>query len=108
MNIQEYLTGSVENIMKSAVRVALTNPVQSIFMARFALAVRSASEKRLNLEKAGEHVPDFLIASITSRCNLHCAGCYAREFIPVKTKNLSCSFLQMNGIIFLKMQKRWE
>lgn len=78
MNIQEYLTGSVENIMKSVARVALTNPVQSIFMARFALAVRAASEKRLNLEKAGEHVPAFLIASITSRCNLHCAGCYAR------------------------------
>lgn len=78
MNIQEYLTGSVENIMKSAARVALNNPVQSIFMARFALAVRAASEKRLNLEKAGEHVPAFLIASITSSCNLHCAGCYAR------------------------------
>ena len=24
------------------------------------------------------HVPPFLIASITERCNLHCTGCYAR------------------------------
>ena len=26
----------------------------------------------------GEHIPPFLIASITSKCNLHCAGCYSR------------------------------
>ena len=26
----------------------------------------------------GEHIPPFLIASITTRCNLHCKGCYAR------------------------------
>ena len=25
------------------------------------------------------HVPAFLIASITSRCNLNCAGCYSRH-----------------------------
>ena len=29
-------------------------------------------------EKEGLHVPPFLIASIASQCNLHCAGCYAR------------------------------
>ncbi|MCD8153100.1 MAG: radical SAM protein, partial [Clostridiales bacterium] len=31
------------------------------------------------LEEQGEHIPPFLIASITSSCNLHCAGCYAWE-----------------------------
>lgn len=78
MDIQEYLTAGVENIMKNAIKVTLTNPAQNIFMARFAMAVKVASGKRLNLEKNGEHVPAFLIASITSSCNLHCAGCYAR------------------------------
>ena len=29
-------------------------------------------------EDNGEHIPSFLIASITSQCNLHCAGCYSR------------------------------
>lgn len=29
-------------------------------------------------EDNGEHIPPFLIASITSQCNLHCAGCYSR------------------------------
>lgn len=78
MELQTYLTAGVENIMKNAVKVTLTNPAQSIFMARFAMAVKVASEKRLVLEKKGEHIPAFLIASITSSCNLHCAGCYAR------------------------------
>ena len=30
-------------------------------------------------EKAGEHIPPFLISSITSGCTLHCAGCYSRS-----------------------------
>ena len=47
-------------------------------MARFALASRAASRKRRKAEIAGEHIPAFLIASITSQCNLHCAGCYSR------------------------------
>ena len=78
MDLQTYLTASVENIMKNAIKVTLTNPAQSIFMARFAMAVKVASGKRFDLEKNGEHIPAFLIASITSSCNLHCAGCYAR------------------------------
>ncbi len=78
MDIQEYLTAGVENIVKNAVKVTLTNPAQSVFMAKFAMAVKQASRKRFELEKNGEHVPAFLIASITSSCNLHCAGCYAR------------------------------
>ena len=32
----------------------------------------------MDLEAEGLHVPSFLIASITSACNLHCAGCYSR------------------------------
>ena len=47
-------------------------------MAKFAIASRKASKTRLKLEEDGLHVPGFLIASITSSCNLHCAGCYSR------------------------------
>jgi MoaA/NifB/PqqE/SkfB family radical SAM enzyme len=47
-------------------------------MVRFAAASKAASKKRAAMEKKGEHVPPFLIASITSSCNLHCAGCYSR------------------------------
>ena len=78
-NLGEYLTGGVERIVKGAVRATLTDPRESAFMARFALSSREASRKRAKAEQNGENIPPFLIASITSSCNLHCAGCYSRQ-----------------------------
>lgn len=78
-NLEKYLTGGVENIIKSALKATLSNPKESIFMTKYALASKEASKKRRLSEKNGEHVPSFLIASITSKCNLHCAGCYSRS-----------------------------
>ena len=77
-DIQTYMTQGVERVVKDAVRATLKNPRESVYMARFALASRSASQKRREMEDRGEHIPPFLIASITSKCNLHCAGCYSR------------------------------
>lgn len=77
-DIQEYLTRGVESIVSDAIKATLKNPKESVYMAKFALASRVASKKRARLEAAGEHIPPFLIASITSSCNLHCAGCYSR------------------------------
>ena len=78
LNIQQYLTEGVEAIVRDALRATLRDPKESLFMARFAAASRKASERRAENEKAGLHVPSYLIASITSSCNLHCAGCYSR------------------------------
>ncbi len=77
-DLQEYLTKGVEGVIAEAVRATLKNPGQSAFLLRFASSSRAASKRRRALEDAGEHVPSFLIASITSKCNLHCAGCYSR------------------------------
>lgn len=77
-DITEYMTRGVERIVKNAVRATLSDPAESIFMAKFAAASAAASKKRAAAEKSGEHIPAFLIASITSSCNLHCAGCYSR------------------------------
>ena len=77
-DLQEYLTKGVERIVSEAVKAALKNPKESAFMLRFAAASRTASKKRRKAEDNGEHIPPFLIASITSKCNLHCAGCYSR------------------------------
>ena len=74
-NLGEYLTGGVEKIVKGAVRATLSDPRESAFMARFALSSREASRRRARAEAEGENIPPFLIASITSSCNLHCAGC---------------------------------
>ena len=78
IDIQQYLTEGVEAIVKDALRATLRDPKESLFMARFAAASRKASQRREENERTGLHVPSYLIASITSSCNLHCAGCYSR------------------------------
>jgi MoaA/NifB/PqqE/SkfB family radical SAM enzyme len=77
-DLQEYLSNGVENIVGEAIKATLKNPRESAFMLKFAASSRSASKRRRKAEDNGEHIPPFLIASITSKCNLHCAGCYSR------------------------------
>ncbi len=77
-DIQKYMTRGVERVVADSIKATLKNPRESAYMVRFAAASKEASKKRAGLEKAGEHVPPFLIASITSSCNLHCDGCYSR------------------------------
>ncbi len=77
-DLQAYLAGGVENIVKSAVKATFSNPGESAFMASFALASREASRKRAKLAEQGSNIPAFLIASITGSCNLHCQGCFTR------------------------------
>ena len=77
-DLQNYLTAGVERIVSEAVKATLKNPKESVFMLRFAAASSAASKKRRKAEDNGEHIPPFIIASITSSCNLHCAGCYSR------------------------------
>ncbi len=77
-DIQAYMTQGIETLVADALKAALKNPRESAFLLRFAAASRVASRKRRRAEEKGEHVPPFLIASFTSSCNLHCAGCYSR------------------------------
>ena len=78
-DLVSYLSNGVENVVKGAIRATLRDPRESAFMARFALSSQSAARRREQAERRGDHVPPFLIASITSSCNLHCAGCYSRQ-----------------------------
>ncbi len=78
-DLTAYLTGGVENIVKNILRATLKDPKESAFMLKYSMASKEASKKRAAAEEKGEHIPPFLICSITSSCNLHCAGCYARH-----------------------------
>ncbi len=77
-DITEYMTRGVERVVADAMRATLKNPKESAYMIKFAAASKTASKKRAALAKEGTNMPAFLIASITSSCNLHCAGCYSR------------------------------
>ena len=78
-DIQGYMTKGVERVVTEALKATLNDPKESAYMLRFASASRNASKKRRRSEDNGEHIPPFLIASITSRCDLHCEGCYSRQ-----------------------------
>lgn len=77
-DIQEYLRGGVEVILKDAVRASLKNPKEILYLRKFAKHARKANRIRESYAEKGQNIPVFLIASITSSCNLHCTGCYSR------------------------------
>lgn len=77
-DIQSYMAKGIVHIVSDSLAATAKNPKETTFMRSFASAAQSASKKRQTAESSGEHIPPFLIASITSSCNLHCAGCYSR------------------------------
>ncbi len=77
-NLQEYLAGGAEIIVKDAIKASFKNPKESLFLAKFAKHTRRANKIREKYSKNGQNIPVFLISSITSSCNLHCTGCYSR------------------------------
>ena len=99
-DIQAYMTKGVEDVVASALKATLKDPKESMFMVKFAAASKAASRKRRKAEDAGEHIPAFLIASITSACNLHCAGCYSRSNHATvdETPSAQLSAAQWNSI----------
>ena len=77
-DLQAYLSQGVERLISDVMKATLRNPRESAYMLRFAKAAQAAAKTRQTYENQGEHIPTFLIASITSQCNLHCTGCYSR------------------------------
>lgn len=78
IDIQNYLANGVEAILKDALRVSFKNPKESFFLLKFSRHARKATKIRQKYDENGKNIPVFLIASITSSCNLHCTGCYSR------------------------------
>ncbi len=97
-NLDQYLTDGVESIVSDAMKAALKNPKESAFLLQYAASAKRAAKKRAQHATEGRHVPSFLIASITNRCNLHCAGCYARA-------NHLCNDSGDNGQL---TEKQWD
>jgi MoaA/NifB/PqqE/SkfB family radical SAM enzyme len=72
------MNSSIRSIFKDAFFMCLGNPSLARFAYRTARLQKKAAKLRQSWEDKGVHVPPFLIASITNRCNLKCKGCYAR------------------------------
>lgn len=77
-NLTDYLSEGIKNVASDIVRASFKNPKETAYMVKYVLACKKAEKKRESFAAIGENIPAFLIASITSRCNLFCKGCFAR------------------------------
>ncbi|MGE5561513.1 MAG: radical SAM protein [Chloroflexota bacterium] len=77
-SLLDYLDRSIGALFHDAWRVTGGNPAQAAFFLKMLRWQEQAGRTRRKWEAEGVHVPPFLIASITHRCNLQCVGCYAR------------------------------
>jgi MoaA/NifB/PqqE/SkfB family radical SAM enzyme len=89
-SLEKYLSNGIENLVKNAVKTTLKNPKTSVFLLKYSTSAKKAWKLRADAEKNGEHIPPFLIASITGKCNLSCAGCYAQV-------DTSCNQAELNS-----------
>jgi len=76
--LAEYLNKAMKNIVSGALKASLKNPKESAFILKYIQKSKRAEKVRMKYEESGSHIPPFLIASITTSCNLFCKGCYAR------------------------------
>ncbi len=78
-DIQTYMGNAIRNIMSKAYRNVLSNPREARTVFRLQQTFIHSEKRRAKLrESEGVDIPPFLICSISTTCNLHCKGCYAR------------------------------
>ena len=77
--LNRYMNKGIRDILANALKMSLKNQHEIAFLLRFLVSAAKARRLRIRQERFNLHVPPFLIASISSKCNLHCSGCYARE-----------------------------
>lgn len=73
-----YLNQGADQLVQDILKATLRNPKEVAFLRKYHAAQLSMEKRRTALEADGQHIPMFLIASITNACNLFCKGCYAR------------------------------
>ncbi len=78
MDLNIMMDHEIKKIIKTAGRFYMNNAKGRGFLMRTVPEMKRSTAIRKQQELKGLHVPPFLIASIASQCNLHCAGCYAR------------------------------
>lgn len=80
MNNVDYtgvLNNTIRTFFRGTLKIALRSPEFLAFSLRTIALQNRAIRRRKELSAQGVEVPPLLIASITHKCNLNCAGCYA-------------------------------
>lgn len=85
-NLVELLNHGINSVVNDAIKVSLKSPSMAKFLLKAASYQKKCEDIRLKWEKEGVHVPPFMMASITNKCNLRCKGCFAHAH------NRKCSY----------------
>ena len=73
------MSNAIRGIMSKAYRNVLSNPTEAKAVWRLQQTFLTSEKRRAKVrEEEDVDVPPFLICSISTTCNLHCKGCYAR------------------------------
>lgn len=94
VDFNRILNNTLRIFFKDALLRAVTNPLQGVFFLRTLKWQRRATQIRENWEKRGIHVPPILVFSVTSKCNLHCKGCYDQTLRQPGRKDISDELLR--------------
>ena len=78
MDLNAYIEQGIGSIAATLSNYYFANSTGSDFLMSIIPSLQASAGKRREFEERGQHIPPFLIASIASKCNLRCAGCYAR------------------------------
>ena len=89
LDFSKVLNKSLRVFFRDALKTAFTDPSQVVFFMKTINWQKQAEKIRQNWEKRGVHVPPVLIFSVTSKCNLHCKGCYHQTLRPTASSDLS-------------------
>ena len=80
IDLAAYMSSSIRNIMAKAYKNVLLNPREAKFAYKMQRLFDKSEKRRSKvLDEEELEVPPFLISSISTTCNLHCKGCYARS-----------------------------
>ena len=61
-DLEEYLSASVGHIVRDMVKTSKFNMKQNLFITKFAVSSRNATNIRFAHAKEGNHIPAFLIS----------------------------------------------
>lgn len=76
-NYMASMNHSIKTLVKDALKLSFKKPAVSQFIAKSLLWQSTAEKLRMQNERMV--IPPFLIASITTECNLNCMGCYDKH-----------------------------
>lgn len=84
---------------RELLRISTKRPMQGLFVLKTLYRQWKATLRRRQWLGQGIHVPPYLIASVTERCNLRCKGCYAQAHLRPEAKAEEMSLNRWSDIL---------